>query len=179
MNHFQTYMHENLIIAIKAFQTLSKESRQVAEKHVNEIISLKHQMESIANQKGYSIRCKTAIPICKGECCKWQFPKNLTHVDFFITIFNMPKEEQDALSKIILLTNNTYCPILLKNGCSLSFEQRPVICTNAYPCFNNRSYWNEKEAKIILFKKEFDSLEGLLPQNSSTIQMKAGKDSFF
>ena len=164
MNQFQTHMHENLMIAINAFQTLSKESQQVAKKHVNEVIILKRQMESIANQKGYSTRCKTAIPICKGECCKWQFPKNLTHLDFFITIFNMPEKEQIALSNTIIQTNNDYCPVLLKYGCFLSFEQRPVICTNAYPCFNDQSYWEEKEAKSILFKKAFNSLDDLFPR---------------
>ncbi len=161
MTHFQTCMHENLIIAMNVRNTMSKESKQAAQVHVNEVISLKRQMESIADQRGFSKRCKTAIPICKGECCKWQFPKNLTHIDFFITIFNMPEEEQKTLSKIILQANTDYCPIVLKNGCFLSFEQRPVICTNAYPCFNDRSYWVEKEEKIILFKKAFDSLEEL------------------
>jgi len=161
MNHFQAHMNENLMIALKALQALSNESRQIAKKHVNEVIALKYQMESIADHKGYSTQCKTAIPICKGECCKWQFPKNLTHIDFFITIFNMPEKDQEALSKTILQTNNSYCPVLQENGCFLSFEQRPVICTNAYPCFNDQSYWNEKEIKIIEFKKNFNSIKEL------------------
>ncbi len=163
MNHFQTTMHENLILAMDGLKTMTQETRQAAQKYVNEVISIKHQMESIAKQRGHSKRCMTAIPICNGECCKFQFPKNLTHIDFFITIFNMSDEEQDALSNTILQANNDYCPILIQNGCFLSFEQRPVICTNAYPCFNDRLYWNEKEAKSNLFKNSFDSIDDLLP----------------
>ncbi|MCP3871612.1 MAG: hypothetical protein GY699_00435 [Desulfobacteraceae bacterium] len=163
MNHFQTAMHENLMIAKNALQKLSEKKMPPVEAMIKEIISIKYQMETIADQKGYSKLCKSSILICKGECCKWQFPKNLTYLDFFISIFYMTQKQQAELSKLILNTKNSYCPILLKDGCSLSFEQRPVLCTNAYPCFNDRSYWNEKEKKNILFKKIFDSLEDLIP----------------
>jgi hypothetical protein len=128
---------------------------------INKVVSLKQQMEALANQKGYSNACKTSIPTCKGECCKWHFPRNLNHIDFFIAIFNMSEVQQAEFSKIILNNNGNHCPVLLKNGCFLSFEQRPVLCTNAYPCFNERSYWKEKEKRNIQFKKVFDSLENL------------------
>ncbi len=159
MQHIQSAMHENLMIAMDGFQKLSQKEMGAAELQVKEIVSLKYQMETIAAQKGYSQACKTSIPTCKGECCKWHFPRNLTHVDFFIAIFYMPEEQQAAFAQLICNNNKNQCPVLLETGCSLSFEQRPVICTNAYPCFNDRSYWIEKEKKNIQFKKAIDTLD--------------------
>jgi hypothetical protein len=161
MKSFQSNMHSNLTIAINALKSLSKQSREEGVVLINKVVALKQQMEALANQKGYSNACKTSIPTCKGECCKWHFPRNLNHIDFFIVIFNMSEVQQAEFSKIILNNNGNHCPVLLKNGCFLSFEQRPVLCTNAYPCFNERSYWKEKEKRNIQFKKVFDSLENL------------------
>ncbi len=168
MNHIRKTMHKNLVIAKTAFRRLSEKELQTVEAKVKEIISLKYQMESIANQKGYSDNCKTSIPICKGECCKWQYPKNLTHIDFFISIFNLSEKQQTALVKLILTTKNDYCPILTQTGCFLSFEQRPIPCTNAYPCFNDRSYWHEKEKKIVIFNGIYRTLENIVPFNHYT-----------
>ena len=137
MQHIQAVMHENLMIAINGYQKLSQKGREDSELQVKEIIALKYQMETIAAQKGYSQACKASIPTCRGECCKWHFPKNLTHVDFFIAILFMPEKQQAALAKLICNNKKNQCPVLLKTGCFLSFEQRPVLCTNAYPCFND------------------------------------------
>ena len=158
MQHIQIEMHKNLMIAMDGFQKLSQKEMGAAELLVKEIISLKYQMETIAALKGYAQACKTSIPICRGECCKWYFPRNLTPVDFFIAIFYMLEEQQAELAKLICNNNKNQCPVLLKTGCFLSFEQRPVLCTNAYPCFNDRSYWIEKEKKNIQFKKAIEKL---------------------
>ncbi len=64
-----------------------------------------------------------------------------------------------CVCKIDLQQQKNQCPVLLKTGYFLSFEQRPVLCTNAYPCFNDRSYWIEKEKKNIQFKKAIDALD--------------------
>ncbi|MCP3900611.1 MAG: hypothetical protein GY707_12950 [Desulfobacteraceae bacterium] len=162
MKCFHKTMHDNYVIAKNALKNLSGKKRKSVEIPIKEIIALKYQMEIIADQKGYSNACKTSISICKGECCKWHFPRNLTHIDFFISIFYMSENQNTELSKLILNTKSNHCPILTEKGCFLSFEQRPVLCTNAYPCFNDQSYWIEKEKKNILFKKAFKSLEGLI-----------------
>lgn len=161
MQHVQAEMHENLMIAMGGLQKLSQSAMRAAELQVKEIITLKYQMETIAAQKGYSQACKASIPTCRGDCCKWHFPRNLTHVDFFIAIFHMPEEQRAALAKLICSNKKNQCPVLLKTGCFLSFEQRPVLCTNAYPCFNDRSYWIKKEKKNILFKKAIDALDAI------------------
>jgi hypothetical protein len=163
MKHIQAAMHENLMAAIDGYQNLSKKGMGDAELQVKEIIALKYQMETIAAHKGYSQECKASIPICGGDCCKWHFPRDLTHVDFFIAILFMPEEQQAALAKLICSNKKNQCPVLLKTGCFLSFEQRPVLCTNAYPCFNDRSYWIEKEKKNIQFKKAIDALDVTVP----------------
>jgi len=98
--------------------------------------------------------------------------KNLTYVDFFIAILFMPEEQQAALAKLICNNKKNQCPALLKTGCFLSFEQRAVLCTNAYPCFNDRSYWIEKEKKNIQFKKIIDALD-------VTIQFKTNNNVYF
>ncbi len=172
MQHIQSVMHENLMIAIDGRQKLSQKGMGDAKLLVKEIIALKYQMETVAAQKGYSQACKASIPTCRGECCKWHFPRNLTHVDFFIAILFMPGEQQAALAKLICNNKKKQCPILLKNGCFLSFEQRPVLCTNAYPCFNDRSYWIEKEKKNIQFKKAIDAL-------AVTVQFKKINNQYF
>jgi len=172
MQHIQAVMHENLMAAIDVCQKLSQKRMEDAELKVKEIIALKYEMETIAAQKGYSQSCKASIPTCRGECCKWHFPRNLTHVDFFIAILFMPKEQRAALAKLICNNKNNQCPVLLKTGCFLSFEQRPVLCTNAYPCFNGRSYWIEKEKKNIQFKKAIDAL-------AVTVQFKKFNNVYF
>ena len=113
-------------------------------------------------QKGYSNACTSSIPICKGECCKWHFPKNLNYLDFFISIFSMTADQVEKFAKLIFNNRKNQCPILLESGCYLSFEQRPIACTNAYPCFADRSYWVEKEKKNILFKNVIEELEAII-----------------
>ncbi len=162
MQDIQAEMYEKLMIAMGGFQKLSQNEIRLAQLQIKEIIALKYQMETIASQKGYSQACKASIPTCRGDCCKWHFPRNLTPVDFFIAIFYMPEEQQVALTKLIHNNNKNQCPVLLKTGCFLTFEQRPVLCTNAYPCFNDRPYWVEKEKKNILFKKAIDTLDAIV-----------------
>lgn len=155
-------MHESFLIAMDALRQLPGKKLHTAEIRVEEIISLKYEMETFAGQKGYSQACKRYIPTCGGECCKWHFPKHLTPGDFFVAVFRMPKEEQALLTKLILNSGGDQCPLLLETGCSLSFEQRPVVCTNAYPCFNDRSYWEKKEKMNTRFVRAFDALSAIL-----------------
>lgn len=155
-------MYNSCIKAIDRYNSLSHDQMDNAEYQIKKIISLKDQLESIAAQKGYSNACTSSIPICKGDCCKYHFPKNLNYLDFFIAIFYMNTDEVEKFANLILNNKKNQCPILLETGCYLSFEQRPVACTNAYPCFADRSYWLEKEKKNILFKKAIDELETIM-----------------
>ncbi len=162
MNTYQAAMLQNFKLAEEAFNHLSSVKKTTAQKMIHEIVSIKFKLNRIAEQKGYSKVCKQSIPVCKGECCKWQYPKNLTCIDFFISLFNLSEKQKTDLSNRLEKPETDYCPMLLKNGCYFSFEHRPISCTNAYPCFNDRSYWNEKEKHMISFSRIFKSIEDLL-----------------
>lgn len=162
MQHVQVEMYENLLIAMDKFKNFSQKEKGIAQSHIKVIITLKYEMEAIADQRGYSQACRESIPLCKGDCCKWHFPKNLNYMDFFIAIFHMAEDQQAKLAHQIFNNQKNQCPVLLTTGCFLSFEQRPVLCTNAYPCFADRSYWIEKEKKNILFKKAIHALDAVL-----------------
>lgn len=162
MNPVQTKMHENIMIAMDQIKKLSAQEMDLVESHLSRIITLKNQMEAIAINKGYSQACRASIPICNGDCCKWHFPQKLNHIDFFIAIVHMSEDQQIKLAQQVFNNKKNQCPVLLKTGCFLSFEQRPILCTNAYPCFNGRSYWVEKEKKNTLFKIEIDSINAIL-----------------
>ena len=162
MQHIEAKMHHHLLTAMARRQHLSRIEKKAAGLKVREIITLKYQLETLAAQKGYSKRCKDSLPVCHGDCCKWFFPRNLTPVDFLVAIFHMPEDQQAGLAEQISSNKNKQCPVLLNTGCFLSFEQRPVLCTNAYPCFNDRSYWIEKEKQNTRFKAAMESLGAIV-----------------
>lgn len=155
-------MQNNLRIAIITLQTLPGEKLKNARKSIVDILSVKYHMEHLAIRRGYSQACKNAIPACGGECCKYHFPRNLTPVDFFIAIHEMPGKKLSGLSELMSRSDTDYCPLLLQSGCILSFEQRPIICTNAYLCFSDRSYWMEKERKAITVQKARKSISAII-----------------
>lgn len=138
---YQQYLCGVLKTAICIFKQLNKDDRVKALKAVNEINRIRHQIYEKAMGLGYVKKCIDSIPICKGECCKWHFPKNLSCLDLFITVCSISTEEQAALEDQIAFNNGKYqCPVLRENGCSLSFDSRPLVCSNAYPCFSGESY---------------------------------------
>jgi hypothetical protein len=140
---YQKYLCEVLTAAICICNQLNENDRIKVSKAVNEINRIRHQVYEKAMRFGYVKKCKDAIPVCKGECCKWHFPKNLSFPDLFIIVSSISTEEQKVLKDQIVLKNGKYqCPILRKNGCSLSFESRPLVCSNAYPCFAGGSFYD-------------------------------------
>lgn len=162
MGQIETAMHESLMVARRAWRVISKNDLETAAKIIKTIVSIKYQMENLAVRRGYSQACKQSIASCCGVCCKWHFPKNLTPIDFFLALHGMSAENQHKLSELIAANRKHQCPALQKMGCFFSFKQRPVVCTNAYPCFNDRSYWKEKEAKAGLIKKAFVDLAAVI-----------------
>ncbi len=159
MKPVQAAMVEKLIMAMEAHKRLSGKEILSIEVNINEIIALKYKMEALAEEKGFSSACKESIPICKGECCRWHFPKKLSPVDFFIAVFQLVSQKQHQLADLMVNNQKDQCPMLQKNGCFLTFEQRPVLCTNSYPCFNDKSYWRKKEQANLKFKQLFDAID--------------------
>ena len=75
MKDMPAAMHRSLMIAIDALRKLSREEMSAAEMRIKEILSLKYEMEDIADRKGYSQACKTSIPICRELAAKGNFRK--------------------------------------------------------------------------------------------------------
>jgi hypothetical protein len=155
MKSVTSAMHNHLSLAMNTSQVMSQNDLREIRKTIEGIVSVKYRMEHQAISRGYSQACKNAISTCHGECCKYHFPRNLTPVDFLIAIVDMPDRRQKALAELIAGNNKHQCPMLISTGCFFSFEQRPVVCTNAYPCFSDQAYWMEKEKNAIEFKKAF------------------------
>jgi hypothetical protein len=138
---YHKHLHGELKTALGIYNRLNETSRTKALRTVNRINRIRHQIFKKAKELGYVEKCIDAIPVCKGDCCKWHFPKNLTYLDLFITVCGSPAEEQTALEKQIAFSGGrNQCPLLLESGCFLSFGSRPLVCSNAYPCFAGESY---------------------------------------
>jgi len=162
MNPLRNTYHHHLLIAMNALQVMAENDLQEIQKTIDDILSIKSQMEDLAISRGYSQACKNGISTCRGECCKYHYPRDLTSVDFYLAIYNMPVVQQKGLSQLISANDKPYCPMLLDTGCFFSFEQRPIICTHAYPCFIDRSYWMAKESRSGQIKKAFASLSDMI-----------------
>ncbi len=158
--------------ALRAREGLNENSRAL--KHIEELKRVKAEIEDRARGLGYARACKESIPVCKGACCKWHFPKDLNFVDFLAAVHGLPPEARKKLAdKLQDFHDEIYqCPLLMEDGCILSFDHRPIACTIAYPCAMGQSYWaflQEKRAwikKIYLALAEITQELGKIPQNS-------------
>lgn len=146
----QSAMRYNLMVALHAHKQLTPYNKNKISSIINNIITIKNNIESKARELGYSQSCQDSISLCNGECCKWHFPKNLTHLDLFIAIWDLPAQR---LKELVMMLNDAenqkyQCPLLLEDGCFFSFKQRPTVCTIAYPCFTGQFYWEYQEEKL-------------------------------
>jgi len=150
---YQKYLCGVLNAAISIYNQLNENDMAYALKAVNKINGIRYQVYEKAAELGYVKKCITSIPVCKGECCKWHFPKNLGFPDLFIMVYGTSSKELTALEDQIIFDNGKYqCPVLRENGCLLSFDSRPLACSNAYPCFSGELYHNYLQRK----RKEID-----------------------
>jgi hypothetical protein len=149
---YQKHLCEVLTAAISIYNQLNENDMAFAMKAVTKINRIRHQVYEKAMELGYVKKCITSISVCKGGCCKWHFPKKLSFPDLFITVCGSSSKELTALKDQINFDNGKYqCPVLRENGCLLSFDSRPLVCSNAYPCFSGELYrsYLEKKRKII------------------------------
>ena len=141
MTDYRKLLVGELKAAIRIYDQLNEKKKARAFGAVSEVNRIRHQIYDKAAGFGYVKLCMDSIPVCKGECCKWHFPKNLSRLDLFITICSITVAEQTALADQLALNNGKYqCPVLRRNGCLLSFDSRPIACSNAYPCFAGESF---------------------------------------
>lgn len=151
---YQKYLYGVLNAAISIYNQLNENDMAFALKAVNKINRIRYQIFEKAIELGYVKKCIDSIPVCKGECCKWHFPKNISCTDLFIMVCGSSSKELTALKDQIIFDNGKYqCPVLRENGCLLSFDTRPLVCSNAYPCFSGELYHNYLQRK----RKEIDA----------------------
>ncbi len=149
-------MQENLVLVLEMHNRLSADSRDHVIQKINAIDAIRKQIDEKARGYEYVSRCQEAISVCKGECCKWHFPKNIDDMDFLFAICVLTTEERESLLQQIAASDDQeyQCPLLRQDGCMLSFQTRPLTCAAAYPCFAGQSYWNFLEIK----KKQINTL---------------------
>lgn len=131
-------LHAEFSAAIRMNEALQDDDRRRAMAAVAEIQRLRELVRQEADRLGYAAACVAAIPDCKGECCKWHFPKNLDRFDFLISVVTLPPDQVTAaLDRLAdaASTDTQACPFLMPDGCLLPFQSRPILCANAYPCF--------------------------------------------
>ena len=150
---YQKHLCNMLTAAIHICKQLNENDMDVALKAITKINRIRYQVYEKAAELDYVNKCINSIPICKGECCRWHFPKNLGLLDLFVTVCGSSSTDLAVLEEQIIFDNGKYqCPVLRENGCLLSFDNRPIACSNAYPCFSGELYHNYLERK----KKEID-----------------------
>lgn len=160
---YQKYLHTQLNTAIRLYHQLGDKHRALALEAVNKLNRIRRQLYEKALELGYVAKCKDSIIVCKGECCKWHFPKNLNCRDLFVMVCSVSADKQSILADQMTFNNEKYqCPLLLENGCLLPFDSRPLVCSNAYPCFSKDLYHKflEKQKKRIDVQYRF--LDNLL-----------------
>ncbi|MDY6987693.1 MAG: hypothetical protein SWQ30_06505 [Thermodesulfobacteriota bacterium] len=158
---YQRYLRKVLKATTKIYHQLHENDRAEALKAVYNINSIRHRLHEKAVELGYVKKCTDSMAVCKWQCCRWHFPKDLNHLDLFLTVCGISSEEQQTLEDRLAFDNGKYeCPVLHEKGCSLSFDSRPLACSNAYPCFLGDPYHeflekqrNEIDVQLIVLKE--------------------------
>jgi len=153
-------MSRELAAALRVCENMGPADAAEAEQLIAELGAIKRHVEDRAASLGYSARCRQAIAVCRGECCRWHFPKTINRIDFFIAVFGMTDTAKEAVvNQVQPVEDRAYrCPLLCKDGCIFSFADRPVVCTNAFPCMAGADYWQYKER----FREEIDAIRAAL-----------------
>lgn len=155
-------MAAELETALRALANMDPHAASEAGTLINKVMVIKNEIEARAQVLGYVNKCRQAIAVCAGECCRWHFPKRLSRVDFFAAVFRLSEPDRAALAaKLQAAGDGIYqCPLLQPDGCIFSFENRPAVCTAAYPCLAGSDYWEYKER----FREELTRLRKILGQ---------------
>jgi hypothetical protein len=157
-------LRQEFITAVWAWEQLTPYDAARAVRAVEELRRIRSHIHARAQRLGYARRCKEALPSCMGECCKQHFPRDLKCVDLLVAICGRTGEEARALSCRIADAGGpgVGCPLLGEHGCLFSFEDRPIVCANAYPCFATREYWEFLQGERPGIEALYETLHRLL-----------------
>ncbi|MCP3952289.1 MAG: hypothetical protein GY697_08750 [Desulfobacterales bacterium] len=153
-------MTRDLEMALRVCENMPAAAVDAVVQLISDLGAIKRQIEDRAESRGYSERCREAIAVCGGECCRWHFPKTIDRVDFLIAVFNLSADEKAVLVKQVQSAEDSVdgCPLLRKDGCVFTLETRPVVCTSAFPCLAGTAYWQYKET----FREDIDAIRAAL-----------------
>lgn len=164
---YSSRLHAEFTAAIRLRECLQGDDRARAEAAVAEIQGIRALIYREADRLGYATACVDSIPDCKGECCKWHYPKTLNRFDFFITVVTLSPEQVshvlERLEKAAQVGDfgARGCPFLTPGGCVFSFQSRPILCANAYPCFMSDGFHAFLETRRKDINRRFDVLRGI------------------
>ena len=160
----QALMLGQLMRALHAYQNLDDNQTEQVKITIDKWQNIVARIRARAQELGYSQACQNHISTCKGQCCKWHFPKKLYDVHVFISVNGLSSEESKSLVDLLSdITNEAYqCPMLMENGCFLSFENRPILCSSAYPCFTGQVYQDFLEQEKTELKGLYEDMENMI-----------------
>ncbi len=148
MNSYRKNMLSELNLALALHESIQEEEKCRAQAAVEAINRIRDILYRKADELGYTAACADSIPECRGECCKWHFPQNLDCTDFFVMLSAIPREEHESLRQRLSTESRIHqCPFLDPHGCIFSFSARPLVCSNAWPCFMGDEYHAFLEAQ--------------------------------
>ena len=153
-----------MIQALTVKRSMTSDDIAGAKSLINKILKVKFEIEAFAETFGYPDRCRNSIADCRGNCCRWHFPKHLDEVDFFLSIWELaPPNCQNLLNLFKSKPPNFYyCPMLQTDGCFFSFKERPIQCTIAYPCFAQKNYRNYASQQMAVLDQLKNDLKEIL-----------------
>lgn len=160
----------NYIHALGIWKTFSEAKRHAVKNLAAELYAIKKETEKMAIAFGYAQACRTSIPVCNGGCCRHHFPKTFSDAELLAVLGGLTLVERERLSQQILRgsSKDKQCMLLTTDGCFLPFKSRPMVCTNAYPCFVSKEYWKHKEVGNRKAKPIFQALKNLILQGGIT-----------
>ena len=160
----QELMLGQLMRALNAHQNLDDRQTEQARIKIGKWQNIIARIKARARELGYSQACRNNIPTCKGQCCKWHFPKIIYDVHFFISVNGLSMAESKRLVDVLSDTSHMayQCPMLMANGCLLSFENRPVLCSSAYPCFAGNVYQDFLEQEKDKLGRLYEDMEDMI-----------------
>jgi hypothetical protein len=140
---------QEILRALQAWEGLTRDEAAIALQTIEELRLLRSLIHDFAHRLGQTRACEAALPYCVGECCKLHFPRDISRVDLFVAICGRAGEEVRSLSARIASSGQrpAGCPLLDEHGCVFSFQDRPIVCASAYPCFATREYWEFLQAQ--------------------------------
>ena len=138
---YREYLREEMEAAIRIRAGLDEDDRKKALSAVDAIGRVRERVDRFAKSSGYAAGCADYISECKGFCCRWHYPEKLDRRDMFVAVCTAGRETIERLRQYLTTEKGPrQCPMLRPDGCALPFESRPLVCSNAYPCFAGQKY---------------------------------------